>query len=382
MNSDRSAFLIALMQGLMSNMTNCYGSENWDPDRFGPHESTLKSSLVVKLNGLLRERVAIVPMNAAAQAIHNLGRIQKSLDGLASTYDLLADKYSKTMLVKVITFRLMGYRKVKLPLNTASYWKQRAQMQSLIKSPDAINIKFPKLVLHHLALEKIGYPIELYYPPSAVVGAFVLKQYEYWKTSPGIKVQDGDYVIDAGGCWGDTALYFAHGVGEQGKVFTFEFTPENVKILERNVGLNPLLSQRIELDQRALWNLSGETINYFSNGPGTSLEQNRHDNSQQQCLQVKTISIDDFVRERKLPRIDFIKMDIEGAELNALRGAEGTIRAFRPRLAISIYHREDDLIEIPRYLNGLGLGYEFYLDHFTIYGEETVLFARPGKLTN
>jgi hypothetical protein len=70
-------------------------------------------------------------------------------------------------------------------------------------------------------------------------------------------------------------------------------------------------------------------------------------------------------------------MDIEGAELGALRGAERTLREFRPRLAISVYHREDDLVEIPRYLDGLGLGYEFFLDHFTIYGEETVLFAQP-----
>jgi FkbM family methyltransferase len=377
MNSNRSAFLIALMQELMSSMTNCYGSENWDSDRFGPYVSTLKSSLVAKLNGLIGERVAIVPMNGAAQGMYNLTRIQHSLDGLAAFYDLLADEYSKSTLVHVLTYRLMGYRKVKLPLNTVSYWSQRARMRSLIKSRDAIRVKFPNLVLNHLALEKIGYAIELYYPPGGVLGTFILKQYAYGKVEPEITVREGDYVIDAGGCWGDTALYFAHGVGEQGRVFTFEFTPENLSILHRNVGLNPQLSKRIELEQKALWNISGELMNYYCNGPGTSLDQNRHDNSSQDRLQVTTISIDDFVKEKELPKVDFIKMDIEGAELKALQGAEGTIRSFRPRLAISIYHRDDDFIEIPKYLNSLGLGYEFYLDHFTIYGEETVLFARP-----
>jgi len=69
-------------------------------------------------------------------------------------------------------------------------------------------------------------------------------------------------------------------------------------------------------------------------------------------------------------------MDIEGAELDALRGAEQTLRAFKPRLAISLYHNKTDLTEIPEYLNALDLGYEFYLDHFTIHNEETVLFAR------
>ena len=92
-------------------------------------------------------------------------------------------------------------------------------------------------------------------------------------------------------------------------------------------------------------------------------------------LQTPTITLDEFVRERKLPRVDFLKMDIEGAELQALKGAAETIRTFRPKLAISLYHREADLVTIPDYLNGMGAGYGFRLDHFTVYGEETVLFA-------
>jgi len=96
-------------------------------------------------------------------------------------------------------------------------------------------------------------------------------------------------------------------------------------------------------------------------------------------LQVTTISIDDFVSERKLPRVDFIKMDIEGAELSALKGAEKTICANKPRLAIAVYHRQDDFIDISTYLNDLDVGYEFFLDHFTIYGEETILFAAPNN---
>jgi hypothetical protein len=47
-------------------------------------------------------------------------------------------------------------------------------------------------------------------------------------------------------------------------------------------------------------------------------------------------------------------------------------------LAISVYHKDDDFISIPNYLRNLDLGYEFFLDHFTIYGEETVLFASPA----
>ena len=76
--------------------------------------------------------------------------------------------------------------------------------------------------------------------------------------------------------------------------------------------------------------------------------------------------------------VDFIKMDIEGAESEALEGAKQTIRAFHPKLAISVYHKLDDFWTIPKYIDQLGMGYRFYLRHFTIHREETVLFAGPS----
>jgi hypothetical protein len=82
------------------------------------------------------------------------------------------------------------------------------------------------------------------------------------------------------------------------------------------------------------------------------------------------------VKEKRLQRVDFIKMDIEGAELQALRGAEQTIRAFRPKLAIALYHNWSDFITIPGYLENLAVGYQFYLGHVTIHWGETILFAR------
>jgi FkbM family methyltransferase len=249
-------------------------------------------------------------------------------------------------------------------------------MRSLIKSGNEIKVNLPGTVLNHLMLEKIGYPIELFYLPEGVVNTFILKQYEYGKTTPLIKAQPGDFVIDAGGCWGDTALYFAHETGPEGRVVTFEFAPENVEILKRNLSMNPHLATRIQLDQRALSCLSGEVIDYFSNGPGTSLDVTRHDNRGRDLLKVSTVSIDDLVKQGNLPRVDLIKMDIEWAELAALKGGEQTLRGFKPRLAISLYHNKTDLTQIPEYLDALDLGYQFYLDHFTIHQEETVLFAR------
>lgn len=70
-----------------------------------------------------------------------------------------------------------------------------------------------------------------------------------------------------------------------------------------------------------------------------------------------------------------ITMDIEGAELEALKGAEKTIRASRPDLAICVYHSPAHLWEIPHYLHNLKLGYQFYLRNYTSFVGETVLYA-------
>jgi Methyltransferase FkbM domain len=91
---------------------------------------------------------------------------------------------------------------------------------------------------------------------------------------------------------------------------------------------------------------------------------------------AETLSIDDLVRRQGLSRVDFIKMDIEGAELSALQGAAETLRAFRPKLALALYHKLEDWTTIPQYLRTLH-SYRFFVDHFSTRGEETVLFAVP-----
>jgi hypothetical protein len=72
----------------------------------------------------------------------------------------------------------------------------------------------------------------------------------------------------------------------------------------------------------------------------------------------------------------FIKMDIEGSELEALKGAKNTIKNQKPRLAISVYHKPEDIFEIPLYLKELVPAYKFYLRHDCLVNlTETVLYA-------
>mgnify|MGYP002517000463 FL=1 len=74
-------------------------------------------------------------------------------------------------------------------------------------------------------------------------------------------------------------------------------------------------------------------------------------------------------------KVTFIKMDIEGAEMEALEGAKRTIKKNRPKLAISIYHKEDDLWEIPYYVLSRYPWSKIYMRHYSLTTNETVLYA-------
>jgi hypothetical protein len=74
-----------------------------------------------------------------------------------------------------------------------------------------------------------------------------------------------------------------------------------------------------------------------------------------------------------------LKMDIEGAELDALRGATELIRRRRPRLAICVYHQPEHLWRIPMFVRDLGLSYDFHLRSHGFFGFDVVMYAIPGR---
>ena len=91
---------------------------------------------------------------------------------------------------------------------------------------------------------------------------------------------------------------------------------------------------------------------------------------------VAMTTVDAMVVEQHLGRVDFIKMDIEGGEVDALRGAEETLKKFTPRLAISVYHRPHDLPDIVALVRQACPDYRLYLSHKSPGLAETILFAR------
>jgi len=334
----------------------------------------LKRKLKDRALALLSARGFGRRIDDVAGVAHALLATVSRLDELERTYNLLEDDYSRRTFLDLLRYKILGPRHVKLPLNDSRFWAEY----------DSVDARFLK---ERRTLKAFwGWNLHLYEPEeglrlhcnhAGILNTFRLEQYAYRREGQSISARDGDVVIDGGGCTGDTTLYFAARVGSKGRVYTFEFEQRNLEIMDKNLALNPHISASVEIVQRALWGESDEALDYDPNGPATTVALKQEPGT----AQAMTLSIDDLVEREGLAKVDFIKMDIEGAELRALKGAERTMRAFRPTLAISAYHREEDLVDIPAYIDGLDLGYEFLLDHFTIYHAETVLFARTQNMT-
>ena len=91
------------------------------------------------------------------------------------------------------------------------------------------------------------------------------------------------------------------------------------------------------------------------------------------------VALDDILQDEE--RVSFIKMDVEGCELAALKGGEGIIRRDRPKLAICIYHKLEDLWEIPLYIHSLYDGYRIYVRNYEDQLYEIVCYAISRQTT-
>lgn len=294
-----------------------------------------------------------------------------SLEGLWNRLDAA----SREVLVSILGYRVLGHRKIRTNVGPFARVQHVADemREHLLVQEHTVDPGFLNWMLDEYDLTSIGFPMRLHSHPRLLINEFVLEQYRAPEPAD-VGVRSGDVVIDGGGCWGETALHFACLAGAGGRVHTFEFEPTNLLTLRRNLELNPELAARIRLHEHALWSTAGEELSFEPAGGGTRVNSNASADGSTIC-RTATVSIDGLVASGEIDRVDFIKLDVEGSELAVLQGAEATIRRFRPRLAISAYHRPDDLIVLPGFLDQLGLGYRYAIGHFTMSSEETVLFA-------
>ncbi len=183
---------------------------------------------------------------------------------------------------------------------------------------------------------------------------------------PEVRLASHEVYIDCGMYDGDTVVEFMGRCPNYARIVGFEPDEENVeKFRSRNLPL-----ERIEVHCAGAWSEEG-VLRFSAEGTTAS----RISESGNVSLSVKSI---DSLELNQV--VTFIKMDIEGSELEALKGAQETIRRDMPKLAICVYHKKEDMITIPQYIRSLeseGSAYSFYLRHHSLNEHETVLYGIP-----
>lgn len=175
-------------------------------------------------------------------------------------------------------------------------------------------------------------------------------------------------VVDAGAYRGELLHSIVHNNLSLEKWYCFEPDQENFELLISQAERNAL-GEKQECIKKGLWDKCGRL--FFEGGNATGSRIVPYETSEY----VDVVSIDEFIEENKC---NFIKMDIEGAELPALKGAINVIKRDRPILAICIYHSLNDYWQIPRYLMGELENYKFYVRHHALICNETVLYCIPA----
>lgn len=175
-----------------------------------------------------------------------------------------------------------------------------------------------------------------------------------------VKISDDEVFVDCGACAGDTALLFKEKAGERyKKIICFEPDHFNYKVLTAKKIKN------LVAFNAGVWDKT-DTLCFNERGGASSGISDIGD------VQIKVRAIDDM---KECDDATFIKMDIEGSELNALKGAEKTIRRNKPKLAICIYHSNEDMIRLAEYIHELNPEYKLYIRQYSHEGYDTVLYA-------
>ena len=191
-------------------------------------------------------------------------------------------------------------------------------------------------------LKKIGYFILL------KVKSGPLKDYR-WIASCGIKFIKGNYEIetidfleanikkgatcyDIGGHVGYISLIMGKLTGTTGKVYTFEPRPINISFIERHISVNDV--KNVSLLKTGLSNYEGSAKFDLNTGTGTGKIANNG------ILEIKVQSLDKLYDDGQIDAPNFIKMDIEGEEVKALKGAENLLKKYMPVLNISTHGQD------------------------------------------
>lgn len=323
---------------------NIYG--NWDYQRFSIDDPGFCKNIAYEVNAF-----------------------QVVCERLYAAYRRLEDEYSRRLFLSYLCYRIVGHTAIIIQTD----YGVRLLASAYSRHEKYVVSDYPMRTFQGNPLKHYDFSM---YGNRYVVDCdgleYILGRGQYYYRRDGIEVcpEYGDFVIDGGACLGDTACVFSNSVGDEGRVYCFDPVFDHCKLLEYNI--NQFSHKNCLIFESGLSDLSKTAASYASHGrhmPGLRIAE--------QDDKYGTIAIDDLVRDGLLDKVDYIKLDIEGSELRALKGASNAIELFRPKMAISLYHRYADLFEIIEYLSAKHPFYSFFLDHYTIHAEELVLYCAP-----
>lgn len=170
--------------------------------------------------------------------------------------------------------------------------------------------------------------------------------------------------VDGGGYVGDTCTEVVKNYPDYKKIYVIEPIEENLRIARRDLGH----LKNIEFINLGVSNIR-ETLYFNEEKSFSSIYGNGT-----QSVNVDTI--DSIIKEK----VDFIKLDIEGAEQDAIDGAKETILKYKPVLAICIYHKAEDWYKVPEKILSLHSEYKVYIRHYMEGIFETVMYFIPKKV--
>lgn len=190
----------------------------------------------------------------------------------------------------------------------------------------------------------------------------IAEQKQYFDL-PYLKLSDNEVFLDIGGFSGETSEQFIKETkGKYKRIYVFEPNKELAEKCRNRLSKY----DNCEVIEKGCWSETTE-LGFNCAGEGSSIADG--DNIE---FIIETTSIDEVIAGNE---VTYIKMDIEGAEYEALLGAEKTIKKYSPKLAISIYHKRLDIWRIPLLLLSYNPNYRFYLRTYSFSGNDTVLYA-------
>ena len=270
-------------------------------------------------------------------------------------YDMLEDNISKKFFNKAVIYRYMlsFYPEAFMTIKNALH---------LVFKYSVVDIRYWTFKRILFLIQRFKYPLEIEVWITFYI--FGLKQYNIKNI---FEVKNDAVIFDIGAWKGDTAYFFSKKCSDNAQIYAFEPDDYAFQILEKiknKYKLNNVITKNI------LFSNAEKEIDFVSMIENTP------------TIKKNAITIDKFVEENDIEKIDYIKMDVEGAERTILEGGVKTIKKFKPHLAIAIYHGGklfmEDFYDIPLFIkNIMGEDYQYYIRTFHPAGLETILFCKP-----